>query len=266
MKRELVSVIMPVYNAEDHIRESIESVLNQTYSNFEFIIIDDGSTDSSLEIIKQYNDERIKVLEQDNRGVAISLNKGISISKGTLIARQDSDDISLPNRFEKQCEFMNANPNISLLGTYSQLIDEENNVIKSYTAPSENNKLRDLTFKKNPFIHGSVMIRKEILKKCGLYREQFLLSQDYDLWLRISEVGEISMLPDFLYKYRIWKNSVSSTKTALKRKFDDIARELAKERRKHGYDLLMKGNNYFFYESYGREIISSLNTKELRMF
>jgi glycosyltransferase involved in cell wall biosynthesis len=259
----LISVIMPVHNAEIYLKQSIESILGQSYTNFEFIIIDDGSNDSSYEIAKSYNDKRIKVVKQDQRGVAISLNKGISISNGEIIARQDADDISMFDRFEIQIKYLKEHPEVCLLGTIAQLIDKDGNFIKNLDFPVNNEKLQKYILEINPFIHGSLMIRKICLKQVGMYREQFLLAQSYDLWLRIAEKFEIANIPLYLYKYRVWDNAVSNEKAALFRLFSEIALECTYDRRAKGVDSLMTGNNYSFYEKYGKKIVDTYGEKEV---
>ena len=246
---------MPVYNAERFLKKSIESILEQSYGNFEFIIIDDGSTDKSFQIIESYNDCRIKAYRQDHRGVTITLNKCIALSEGNILVRQDADDFSSEDRFKLQLDYLEENPNVYLLGSSSYLIDDKDRIIKQIAFPHDNGTLQQVLLKFNPFIHGSVMIKKDILKAVGLYREQFLLDQSYDLWLRISEKSMISNLPQFLYYYRVWDKSVSNEKAALHDLFSNIARELAVARRNTGKDILTSDNNYLFYNIYGKSIV-----------
>lgn len=261
----LVSVIMPVFNSENYLAESIESILNQTYRNFEFIIIDDGSTDKSYNIMKSYQkkDSRIKVIKQDNRGVSITLNKCIAMTKGNIIARQDADDISAPERLKCQIDYLARHPEVGLLGTYAKLIDSEGKFIKDLTFSTTNSDLQKEIKKENPFVHGSVMYRREVIKEVGMYREQFLLAQSYDMWLRISEKYQVANLPEYLYKYRAWENGVSFEKAAMFSLFSRIALECAKERKESGVDVLMTGNNFNFYMKYGKDIVNSYQRKEL---
>ncbi len=160
----LVSVVMSVYNGDLYLREAIESILNQTYTNFEFIIINDGSIDKSSEIIKEYSDPRIKLIEHENQGLARSLNKGIRMSNGEYIARMDSDDISFPTRLDKQVHFLLDNPDYVVVGSKAIIIEKGGAEIfyhESYTA-WEDIKTRLI---KNPIFHSSAMFRKEIAKK-----------------------------------------------------------------------------------------------------
>lgn len=197
-----ISVIMSVYNGKEYLRESIESILNQTFTDFEFIIIDDGSTDNSLKIIQKFNDTRIRIIENKNNiGLTKSLNKALQQATGKYIARQDADDISLPNRFKEQVNYLNNHPEIVLLGTNIYLIDENSKIIgKRITSEKPNiNKLK----KKNQFTHGSVMYKNEIISQLGGYNELFKYSQDYELWLRITKYHNVRNLTQLLYKSRL---------------------------------------------------------------
>jgi len=186
-----ISVVMSVYNSERWLRESILSILNQTYSNFEFIIINDGSTDNSLSIINSFkkDDNRIKLIDQNNIGLTKSLNRAISISNGNLIARIDADDISLPNRLKSQYELMKRNNQVGLCYTNYTEIDETGKTIRCVTPTFRFNKIKkNLSNGINLIPHSSVMYRKSIFNKLGGYRERFKKSQDIDLWLRMIEV------------------------------------------------------------------------------
>jgi glycosyltransferase involved in cell wall biosynthesis len=265
MNNPLVSVIMPVYNGGSILRNAIESIVNQTYKEWEFIIIDDGSTDNTEEIIKEYKDNRIRYVKQSKCGVTLSLNKGIGISKGEFIARQDADDISLPTRLEKQINFLKENKDISLLGTFTNLIDKNGRLIETKTFPTNNEELQKEIKVSNPFIHGSIVMKKESLKEVGLYREQFFMCQSYDLWLRISEKCNIAIYPEALYNFRIWEHSYTGERMALNNYLRSIASELAEERRLKGKDILDQ-NNFEFYMKYGEGIVESFSKKEKHYF
>jgi len=200
-KNPKISVIMSVYNSEKYLREAIESVLNQTFTDFEFIIVNDGSTDNSPKIIKSHNDERIRIINNEkNIGLTKSLNKALKQGKGEYIARQDADDVSLPNRFEMQVKYLESHPEVVLLGTSFYLIDETGEITKKYVVLAKPT-IKDL-IKENQFSHGSVMVKKEIVDKLGGYNELFRYSQDYELWLRIAECYEVRNLRQILYKLR----------------------------------------------------------------
>lgn len=201
MTNPKISVIMSVYNGEKYLREAIESILNQTFTDFEFIIVNDGSTDGSLEIIQSYDDKRIKIINNEkNIGLTKSLNKALKVARGEYIARQDADDVSLPNRFEKQIKYLEKHPEVALLGTSVYLIDEKGKIIGKRMA------LAKPTFKElckgNRFSHGSVMFEKAVITELGGYNELLRYVQDYELWLRIAKSYEIRNLTQVLYKWR----------------------------------------------------------------
>lgn len=182
-----ISVIMPVFNAEKHLKDSIESILNQSCKEFEFIIINDGSTDSSFNIIKKYEkqDKRIIVISRKNKGLVESLNDGIKISKGEYIARMDADDISHINRFEKQLRFIEKN-NIDICGTYVDIIGNDNNseIVNWYNIDLDNVSVEEFLLKRGTLCHPSVIINRQTLKKLGLYSSKYSAAEDYDLWVR----------------------------------------------------------------------------------
>lgn len=215
----LVSVIMPVYNGEKYLQEAIDSILNQTFGDFEFIIINDGSTDKTLEIIKSYSDPRIRVISQENKGIIHSLNKGISESRGKYIARMDADDISLPDRFKRQSDFLEANPEIGLLGTtFAIQIDKKIKCIAAVLL--QDSDLRRQLLYKCPFGHGTVMFRKNL--ETGLnglwYSPSEKHVEDYELWSRIALITKVANLPGVLYIWRDNPFGISSSKRAIQRK------------------------------------------------
>jgi len=200
---------LPVYNSEAYIRESIDSILNQSYSNFEFLILNDGSKDRSEEIILSYTDPRIKYHKHPNCGLAGTLNRGIELSKGELIARQDQDDISLPERFEKQVNYLRANPNVVMVGTRASVFIDGGNVIKYHDHPTNMALLKfDLMFN-NPFVHSSVMFRKSVLDKTGNYTVDRSFFEDYNLWSKMVWQGDLSNLKDVLVEYRHHEKGMS---------------------------------------------------------
>jgi len=204
---------MSVYNGERHLREAIESILNQTFTDFEFIIIDDGSSDGSLNIIRSYEDPRIKLIcNTKNIGLTDSLNIGVRIARGTFIARMDADDISLPTRFEEQIVYLKKNPGISILGTDVQLINHKGDIIRRKNNPlfpTRPNLISWTLFFRSCVNHPTVMARKNVYEKIGGYRTSFRYAQDYDLWLRAAEEHSISNIPRELVKLRKHSESLS---------------------------------------------------------
>ncbi|OMQ09871.1 glycosyltransferase [[Flexibacter] sp. ATCC 35103] len=195
-----ITVLMPVYNCELYVKEAVDSILNQTFSDFEFIIIDDASTDSTVSIIKSYNDPRIQLIEKpQNSGYTNSLNNGLSIAKGEYIARMDGDDISLPERFAKQVAFLDANPGIILCGTLYQIIGK--NKISDHPLSHEEIKVKLIS---GCYIaHPTVMIRKTVLEQNKVeYDVKKEPAEDYDLWSRLAFLGELANIGEVLLYYR----------------------------------------------------------------
>jgi glycosyltransferase involved in cell wall biosynthesis len=231
-----ISVVMANYNGEPYLESAVESILRQSFGQFEFIIIDDGSTDHSWEILNNIQDLRIKLFQnKTNLGLTRSLNKGLSIAKGELIARQDADDISFPNRFIKQVDYLNNHPNVALVGTAYEVIDSQSKTIEQIFPPQNNQEIQHHLIKTgNCICHGSVMIRRTCLDQVGGYREEFTVTQDYDLWLRMAEHYPLSNLEDIHYQLRFNDKSISRDKPALQLAYRRMAQEFAIHRRKHG--------------------------------
>ncbi len=209
-----ISVLLPVYNGEDYIQASIESILTQTYTRFELLILDDCSTDSSLSQIRLFSDPRIRVIQNNKRmGLAMTLNKGIREAGGIYIARQDQDDISYPKRLEKQMGFFKINPACGLLGAWAEIIGQDIQK-RTFHRHSESTQALhfDLLFD-NPFVHSSVIIPTKTIKEVGGYSEdeQRQPPEDYELWSRIARKYEINNMNDVLILYRKQKNSMSHT-------------------------------------------------------
>jgi len=213
MAAPLISVIVPVYNAERYVAQSLQSILNQSIGDLELIVIDDGSTDNSAAVIEKIKNTRLHLHKQANAGMAAALNKGISLAKGKFIARQDADDISLPDRFEKQLVYLSAHPGVGLLGTQAALIDGTGKRTGGFLHHSTDNEtLKATLYFDNPFVHSSVMLRKETLDKVGLYNNSLHpLLQDFDLWFRISQISDIGNLPEVLQEYRQLPSGISAT-------------------------------------------------------
>lgn len=214
-----ISVIMPVYNGEKYIEEAIMSILSQTFTDFEFIIINDGSTDASQSIISSYaeKDSRIRVIEQENIGLIRSLNKGLKHARSKYIARMDADDISLPKRLEQQLMKMEEEK-LDLCGCHYFSVDDQNQYLDA-TVVSCDTDLNRLALSYNvPFAHGSVMIRREFLEQHSFEYGQtkFKSAEDYALWIKCVESGaNISNVDEFLFKYRDIAGTLSKQKKCL---------------------------------------------------
>lgn len=198
----LISIIMPVFNGAKFLESAIDSILNQTYTNFEFIIVNDKSTDSSLKIIKSYSDKRIKVLQNKvNSGVAFSLNKALKIAKGKYIARMDADDISHPTRIEKQVNFLDKNSNIIAVGCQVKIIGDNNRITGTRRYPLDPKTCHDYLMLTSPIQHPTLMARAEIYKKIG-YTSEYKTAEDWDLYFKFLNYGQLSNINQYLYSYR----------------------------------------------------------------
>ena len=211
VKDPIISVIMPVFNTEKYINECIDSVLAQTYSDFEFIIIDDCSSDRTLEIIKGYSDNRIKLIQNtENLGLTKNLNRAIDIANGEFIARMDADDICMPTRFEKQLAAFKSNTQLGICGTWFENFGDLSGITRY--AISHDEIAFGLLYQ-SQFCHPTVMFRKSVLDNNELrYNETFTTAQDYELWSRIILKTQAFNIPEVLLKYRFHSQSISSTK------------------------------------------------------
>ena len=210
-KKPLVSVVLPIYNGSEFLVEAIQSILNQSFTNFEVIAIDDGSTDDSIEIIKQFHDPKIRLHCQRNIGLAETLNRGIDLSIGKFIARQDQDDISYPDRLLRQVDFLENHPDCAMVGTWAEIWEGDRKTDRLHANPSDDSTLKFELLFDNPFVHSSVMLRRGILKRVGGYRNDpnNLPPEDYDLWSRIARKYKIANIPEVLHVYREVPQSMS---------------------------------------------------------
>ncbi len=232
-----ISIIMPIFNVERFIKEAIESILNQTFNDFEFIIINDGSTDNSFKIIKEYakKDNRIIIINNSkNLGIIKSLNLGLKKAQGKYVARMDGDDISKPKRLEIQYNFLEKNKDIFLVGTGSEKINENSKIISIHNPIVSEKKIIKTLPKKNCFRHSSIMFRNE---KNIFYREKMHFVEDYDLYLLLlSKNKRLLNLPFYLLKYRIRENSINIEKAGKQVLFNQRAKEFYKQRLKSTND------------------------------
>jgi len=214
---ELVSVIMPVYNAQGYVDKAINSLLAQTYKDLEIIIVDDGSTDGSFDICKEFSqkDERIKVFKNEsNLGVVKTRNRLLQMAKGKYIALQDSDDISCSHRIRKQVEYLNLNHDVGMVGAQAVTIDERGVKKGRWYFDTDPERLSLRLFFHSPFLTSSVMIRKSTLGE-DLFSEKFTVAEDYDLYCRLSLKSRVSNLSDYLVKYRIHSKGLSKKQSKL---------------------------------------------------
>lgn len=214
-RKPRVSVVMATFNAREYLREAIESILNQTFKDFEFLIIDDGSTDDTVKIIQSYRDPRIVLHQRRHKGLIDTLNYGIKVAKGEYIARMDADDVSEPKRFELQVKFLDRHPDHALVGTTTRIIDTRGRTIDISAEPLHHEELGQGLLVRNVLAHGSVMMRKSALRRVGGYDPKAIHAEDYDLWVRISREGKIANLPQPLFKWRLNPQGISVTKAEI---------------------------------------------------
>ena len=214
MNLPALSVAMSVYNGETHLGLAIESILAQTFTDFEFLILNDGSKDQTKSIIDIYaaRDPRVRAIHRDNRGLVVSLNQLVEESRAPLIARMDADDICLPDRFAKQMAFLAANPDHGVIGTWTTDIDEHG---KPYPIIGDDHPTDHDAFiagiGNGPMLcHPSVIMRRDLVLSVGGYHGAFKHCEDFDLWLRLAGITKMCSLPERLVRYRHWPNQVSN--------------------------------------------------------
>lgn len=230
----LISVIMSVYNGERYVAEAIQSILGQTEGRFEFLIVNDGSRDASGSIIDRYaaQDSRIRALHQENRGLIASLNRMLDEARAPLVARMDSDDVSRPDRFAVQLAYMQAHPDIAVLGTNTDELDADGAFFPcSDFHPERPEQIRERLMVASAMCHPSVMMRRDVIRSLGGYRAAFKHCEDYDLWLRVSESHDLYNLPDRLFLYRRSPDQVSEKHILVQAIGAACARYAAQQRR-----------------------------------
>jgi len=229
-----VSVVMSVYNGAAYLRQGLESILAQEGVDFEFVVVDDGSTDDSPRILAEAaaRDPRIRVLRQANTGLTRALIRACSEARGRFIARQDGDDLSLPGRLRRQVELLDADPSLCLVSSWGEVIGPGDEILLSYERPADPADATRLLLhgRVGPPGHGSVMFRRDVYEQVGGYRELFYYAQDSDLWLRMGLVGRIAYVQDVLYRYRVSPESISGRLHAAKQPYADLITELHEAR------------------------------------
>jgi glycosyltransferase involved in cell wall biosynthesis len=245
-----ISVIMPTYNNAVFLSEAIESMLNQTYGNFEMLIINDGSYDNTLNVIMSYKDSRISTISNSkNMGIAYSLNLGIANSKGRYIARMDSDDVSEINRFEEQISYMKNNPDIDICGTQIRCFDENGSLGKTIKKRSSDEEIcRGLFWGESSMAHPSIMIRHSSVKKHDIkYNVANKYSEDYELYCKYSTRLKYGNIPKPLHRYRIHSNSVSISYSDMQRM---EARRVLYKHLKNTYNMIFTEEEFITHCSY----------------
>lgn len=221
-----ISVLMPVYNGGEYLFESVQSILNQTFSHFELIIINDGSTDNSFTIINGIanNDSRVVVIQQKNMGIVAALNNGLAHAQGKYIVRMDSDDIAEPNRFQIQYDFMEKNPRVVAAGSYCRFFGDQSRLFKR---PIAHKHCEAMLLLMNCLVHPSVILRTSVLRQNNLvYREAYKYAEDYKLFSELSTFGEVTNIPQVLLKYRTHSNQTTVQKKKIQ---EDVHIQIACE-------------------------------------
>lgn len=205
-----VTVLMPVYNGGPFLKDAIESILAQTFTEFEFLIVDDGSKDTSLEVIRGFSDARIKLIQNEkNLGLIATLNKGLSLAQGEFVARMDQDDLAVPERLAKQVALLRGNPEILGTGSALTLINMKGETVGNIAVLTEFEQIRRALAVTNPFAHPTMMVRREIVKKLGGYRSEAYATEDYDLWTRLVKEGPVVNIEEPLLRYRLTTTGMS---------------------------------------------------------
>lgn len=207
-----ISVILPVFNAAEYLRASIDSILGQTYPDFELIVINDGSTDNSAGIIASYSDSRLISLSNTvNSGLVHSLNYGLSQATGKYIARMDADDIAFPDRLKIQFDFLEKNQSYGMCGTFYEIIDHQGKKIHKVELPQADKDLKTYLNFGNCFCHSTIMFRASLLTRFQ-YEEQYFLIEDYKLWYHFSRISQVAIIPAYTLQYRVHSNNISTRK------------------------------------------------------
>jgi glycosyltransferase involved in cell wall biosynthesis len=226
---EPITVLMPVYNGEAYIREAINSVLSQTWENFELLIINDGSTDSTGEIARSFSDTRIRLIDTAHAGIAAALNSGLALSKYDLIARFDADDICMPDRLEKQHAFLVNHPDHVLTGSDATYIMDDGEWLFDFSCPGHtDDEIRLLIFQHCPVIHSAVMFRKEAVQKAGGYPQTAHNFEDHFLWIQLMAYGKLHNIPEKLIQVRFSAGSSTMDEKWRGRKFRSLKQQILK--------------------------------------
>jgi glycosyltransferase involved in cell wall biosynthesis len=213
VKPPAVSVLLPVHDGERFLAEALDSVLGQTLAELDVVVVNDGSTDGTAAALARYDDSRVRVVHRPHGGLVAALEWALREAGAPLLARMDADDVSLPERLERQVGVLQANPDVGLVACGVEVIDERGAVERTITLPSADEDLRRRLLLRNPFAHGSVVLRREALEKAGGYRPDYGANEDYDLWRRIARAWKLAAVPEILYRYREHGGSVTAADT-----------------------------------------------------
>lgn len=276
MSSPSLSVVMPTYNAAEYIERSLESILRQSFEDYELIIIDDGSTDGTIELIEKQEDDRIHLIQrEDENGITSALNRGIDETRGQYVARHDADDWSSPDRFDKQITYLESHPDVALLGTGAYLVDEDGQQI-SRRRVLENPRVENL-IEHNEFVHGSVMMRQDALADLGGYDERFVTAEDYDLWLRLADAYSVANIDEPLYHFRQHDESIYGSNLETLKLYhvlatrrvaggfdDELYAAIQSENPKAAVEIFTNEERIWFHTELARELIRYGNLRSGR--
>lgn len=224
-----VSVVLPVRDGERFLRDAIESVLTQTLSDLELIVVDDGSEDGTSRVLAGVADPRLRLLSRSREGLVPALRAGIAEARADYVARMDADDVSEPERLRRQIEVLERRPRVGMVATWTIVIDGHGRELRREVLPAEHVDLARRLLLRNPFQHGSVLLRRDALAAAGGYRADYGANEDYDLWRRLARSWELACVPDTLYRYRVHSRAVTHTdpkRVALRERLrDELWRE-----------------------------------------
>lgn len=243
MRHPDVSVVIAVYNGTEFLQQAIDSVLQQSFTNFELIVVDDGSTDQTGEILRGNTDSRLRVIRNErNTGIAFSRNRGLAMARAPYLACMDADDLSSVERFSRQVAFLNDHPEIALVGSYVKIIDGNGRVGATLEVPTDPGTIASMILRVNCLAHTSVMARKSCILDVGGYDETMACALDYDLWLRMAERYKLANLPECLVNYRIHPGQISLTRLKKQRELANESRRRALNRRARNGSSLVSAN------------------------
>lgn len=238
MKKNFISILLPVYNAEKFLAETLDSLIRQTNKNFEIIAINDGSTDNSLKILQAYaaRDSRIIVIDQVNQGLVKTLNSAADIAKGEFLARIDADDVALDRRLEFQLTAIKENSKRVLVAGGFDVMNEDGEILYHDAIPTNPQDILTAMYSRNPIAHGSILMRRSAFEMVGGYSEDCGPTEDYELWTRLSTMGEIFALSQTIFRWRVNPTGITSTKSDIMEKYMKINFE--KFREIHPFELI----------------------------
>ena len=224
-----VSVLMPVRNGGSYLDSALNSIRAQSFQEFEFVVVDDGSTDATPSVLARHaaGDARIRVLTAGGRGIVDALNQGLAAARGALVARMDADDVAEPHRIGRQVAEMEARPDLVLLGSAAVRIDAQGRTIGPLAVETDPERLAEALRSHNPFLHPTVIMRREAVEAAGGYRRQFTLAEDYELWTRLARLGTLANLPDVLLRLRRHRNQSSHSHRREQRAVHALVRRTA---------------------------------------